>query len=45
MARAQGVRSEEETRALNSRIEKLTSVLEVVNSEHSMLLKQVSAHL
>eukprot|EP00195_Chlamydomonas_chlamydogama_P009299 CAMPEP_0202915398 /NCGR_PEP_ID=MMETSP1392-20130828/65575_1 /ASSEMBLY_ACC=CAM_ASM_000868 /TAXON_ID=225041 /ORGANISM="Chlamydomonas chlamydogama, Strain SAG 11-48b" /LENGTH=937 /DNA_ID=CAMNT_0049607407 /DNA_START=168 /DNA_END=2981 /DNA_ORIENTATION=- len=41
VARAGGVRSEEETRALNARIEKLTSVLEGVNTEHSMLLEQV----
>ena len=43
VARAGGVRSEEETRALNARIEKLTAVLEGVNNEHSMLLEQVRA--
>jgi hypothetical protein len=43
VARAGGVRSEEETRALNTRIEKLASVLEGVNGEHSMLLEQVRA--
>ena len=42
VARAGGVRSEEETRALNARIEKLAGVLEGVNGEHSMLLEQVS---
>ena len=41
VARAGGVRSDEEVRALNARIAKLTSVLEEVNSEHSMLLEQV----
>ncbi len=41
VARAGGVRSEEETRALNGRIEKLTTVLEAVNTEHSMLMEQV----
>lgn len=41
VARAGGARSEEETRALNARIEKLTSILEGVNGEHSMLLEQV----
>ncbi|KAG2493473.1 hypothetical protein HYH03_008290 [Edaphochlamys debaryana] len=41
VARAGGVRSEEETRALNARIEKLTGILEGVNAEHSMLLEQV----
>ncbi|GFR48534.1 hypothetical protein Agub_g10430 [Astrephomene gubernaculifera] len=41
VARAGGVRSEEETRALNARIEKLTGILESVNQEHSMLLEQV----
>ena len=41
VARAGGVRSEEETRALNARIEKLTIVLESVNSENGMLLDQV----
>ncbi len=41
VARAGGVRSEEETRALNARIEKLTAILEGVNGEHSMLLEQV----
>lgn len=42
VARAGGVRSEEETRSLNARIEKLTVVLEGVNAEHSMLMEQVS---
>ena len=41
VARAGGVRSEEETRVLNARIEKLTQVLEGVNAEHGMLLEQV----
>ncbi|KAJ9515479.1 hypothetical protein QJQ45_016481 [Haematococcus lacustris] len=41
VARAGGVRSEEESRALHARIEKLTAVLEGVNAEHSMLLDQV----
>lgn len=41
VARAQGVRSDEETRALTARIERLTQVLEGVNAEHSMLLEQV----
>ncbi|KAG2422661.1 hypothetical protein HXX76_015898 [Chlamydomonas incerta] len=41
VARAGGVRSEEETRALNARIEKLTAILEGVNAEYSMLLEQV----
>ncbi|PNH02795.1 Coiled-coil domain-containing protein 39 [Tetrabaena socialis] len=41
VARAGGMRSEEETRALNTRIEKLTSILEGINQEHSMLLEQV----
>lgn len=36
-----GVRSEEEARALNARIAKLTTTLEGVNAEHSMLLEQV----
>jgi hypothetical protein len=36
-----GVRSEEESRALHARIEKLTTILEGVNTEHSMLLEQV----
>ena len=35
------MRSEEETRALNARIEKLTQLLEGVNHEYSMLLEQV----
>lgn len=35
------MRSEEETRALNARIEKLTAILEGVNAEYSMLLEQV----
>ncbi|GLI65004.1 hypothetical protein VaNZ11_008430 [Volvox africanus] len=41
VARAGGVRSEEETRALNARIEKLTSILDSVCQEHSMLMEQV----
>ncbi|KAF5827559.1 coiled-coil domain-containing protein 39 [Dunaliella salina] len=41
VARAGGVRSDEEVRALNARISKLTGVLEKVNAEHSMLLEQV----
>ncbi|GIL44733.1 hypothetical protein Vafri_2248 [Volvox africanus] len=41
VARAGGVRSEEETRALNARIEKLTSILDGVCQEHSMLMEQV----
>ena len=44
VARAGGVRSEEETRALNARIEKLTIVLESVNSENGMLLDQVRSY-
>jgi len=41
VARAGGVRSDEEVKALNARISKLTGVLEKVNAEHSMLLEQV----
>ena len=41
MARAKGVRSDEETRQLNARIAQLTGVLEGVNAEHGMLLEQV----
>ncbi len=41
VARAGGVRSDEEARALNARISKLTGVLEKVNAEHAMLLEQV----
>mmetsp|Transcript_9124 Transcript_9124/g.17160 ORF Transcript_9124/g.17160 Transcript_9124/m.17160 type:complete len:907 (-) Transcript_9124:51-2771(-) len=41
VSRAKGVRSEEETRALNARIEKLTAILEGVNAEHGTLLQQV----
>jgi hypothetical protein len=40
VARAKGVRSDEETRQLNARIEQLTAVLEGINGEHSMLLEQ-----
>ena len=39
--RAGGERSDDEKRALNARIEKLTSQLEGVNAEHSMLTEQV----
>ena len=41
VARAGGQRSEVETKMLNVRIEKLTSLLEGVNAEHGMLLEQV----
>ena len=41
VARARGVRSDEETRQLNARIQQLTGVLEGVNGEHLMLLEQV----
>ncbi|KAK9820385.1 hypothetical protein WJX72_009778 [[Myrmecia] bisecta] len=41
VARAGGERSDEETRALNLRIAKLTQVLEGVNAEHAMLVAQV----
>ena len=44
VARAGGVRTEEETRVLNARIEKLAAILEGVNTEHSMLLEQVSLY-
>ena len=33
--------SEDETKVLNARIEKLTAILEGVNVEHGMLLEQV----
>lgn len=41
VSRAGGHRSEEETKVLNARIERLTVVLEGVNAEHSMLIEQV----
>lgn len=41
ISRAQGKRSDDEARALNARIEKLTAMLENVNAEHAMLLEQV----
>ena len=41
VARAQGARSEDESRALNARIEKLTGLLESVNASHAMLIEQV----
>jgi hypothetical protein len=41
VARAKGVRSDEETKQLNMRIQQLTGMLEGVNAEHLMLLEQV----
>ena len=41
VARASGVRSDEETKKLNAKIAKLTEVLDGVNAEHSMLTAQV----
>jgi hypothetical protein len=41
IARAGGHRSDDEARALNARIAKLTEILEGVNAEHAMLLEQV----
>ena len=41
VARASGVRSDEETKKLNAKIAKLTQVLDGVNSEHTMLAAQV----
>ena len=41
VARASGERSDEETRVLNQRIEKLTTVLEGVNVEHTLLTNQL----
>lgn len=41
IARASGHRSDDEARALNSKIQKLTEVLEGVNTEHAMLMDQV----
>ena len=41
VARASGVRSDEETKKLNAKIIKLTEVLDGVNAEHSMLTAQV----
>lgn len=43
MSRAQGHRTEDETRALGEKIEQLTGVLEGVNAEHAMLMEQVGA--
>ena len=43
VARAQGHRTEDESRALHARIKVLTEVLDGVNSEHGMLLEQVRA--
>lgn len=41
VARASGLRSDEETKKLNAKIAKLTQVLDGVNSEHTMLAAQV----
>jgi hypothetical protein len=41
IARAGGHRSDDEARALNARIAKLTEILEGVNAEHAVLLEQV----
>ena len=41
VARASGVRSDEETKKLNAKIAKLTQVLDGVNAEHTMLAAQV----
>ena len=41
VARASGVRSDEETKKLNAKIAKLTQVLDGVNAEHTMLASQV----
>lgn len=41
VARASGVRSDEETKKLNAKIAKLTQVLDGVNAEHAMLAAQV----
>jgi hypothetical protein len=41
LSRAQGHRTEDETRALRERIEQLAAVLEGVNKEHGMLVEQV----
>lgn len=41
IARAGGHRSDDEARALNARIAKLSEILEGVNAEHAMLLEQV----
>ena len=41
VSRAQGERSDEETRELNAQIERLTRELEGVNAEHAMLLAQL----
>jgi hypothetical protein len=41
LARAQGHRTEDETRALRDRIEQLGSMLAGANAEHAMLLGQV----
>ncbi|GBF94678.1 flagella associated protein [Raphidocelis subcapitata] len=43
LSRAQGHRTEDETRALRERIEQLTGTLEGVAAEHSMLVEQVKA--
>jgi hypothetical protein len=43
IARAGGHRSDDEARALNARIAKLTEILEGVTAEHAMLLEQVRA--
>lgn len=40
ISRAQGKRSDDEVRAMNARIERLTGMLENVNAEHTMLLEQ-----
>ena len=41
VARAAGVRTDEETKHLNAKIAKLTEVLDGANAEHAMLLAQV----
>lgn len=41
LARAKGHRSEDETRALNLRIEQLSKAMEGVAAQHSMLVGQV----
>ncbi|KAI8473820.1 MAG: hypothetical protein J3K34DRAFT_166010 [Monoraphidium minutum] len=43
LSRAQGHRTEDETRALRERIEGLTETLAAASAEHSMLLDQVKA--
>jgi len=43
ISRAQGHRTEDETRALRERIERLTEVLGAATAEHGMLVEQVKA--